>query len=79
MDISLVEYGVNTFPKGLEGWRMYRIEYGGHAEACLAEGLIWLPKYISAERIEELLEAWSVGKTVITNIVEAVPGAKEVT
>ncbi len=36
----LVEEMVQTPPKGMESWRMYRIEYG----EGLPEGTIWLPK-----------------------------------
>lgn len=56
MRISLVEYGVQNYPKGMEKFRLYRIEYGGHAESCLCEGLIWLPQGISADYFEGLLE-----------------------
>ena len=34
---------------------MYRIEYGGHAEACQAEGHIWLPADLDSRAIELLL------------------------
>lgn len=57
MRVSLVEYGVFNYPKGMEKWRLYRIEYGGHAEACLCEGLIWLPENMDAEVIENLLSS----------------------
>jgi len=52
MRVSLVEYGVNTFPEGLEGWRLFRIEYGGHAEDCITEGLIWLPPWADRAKWE---------------------------
>lgn len=55
MRVSLVEYGVRNYPPGMEHWRLYRIEYGGHAEACLCEGLIWLPENMIPEVIEEAL------------------------
>jgi hypothetical protein len=55
MYISLVEYGVQNYPTGLEGWRLYRIEYGGSNEDCVYEGMIWLPKHLRPEVIETLL------------------------
>lgn len=56
MRISLVEYMVRRYPKGMEKCRMYRIEYGGHAERCLVEGLLWLPEEIDPLRVESDLE-----------------------
>ena len=53
VSISLVEYGVFRWPEGLEGWRYYRIEYGGHAESCLCEQTIWLPPGLDVMRLEE--------------------------
>lgn len=53
--VSLIEQGVFSYPKGMQGWRFYRIEYGGHAQNCSCEGSIWLPKYFDAEIIEKLL------------------------
>lgn len=55
MEGRLTEYGVFNYPKGLEGWRLYRIEYGGHAENCVYEGMIWLPPTLKPEEIEKLL------------------------
>ena len=43
IDVDTVEYGVQNYPGGMENWQMYRIEYGGHAENCLTEGILWLP------------------------------------
>lgn len=60
MRISLVEYGVMNCPEGMEHWRMYRIEYGGHAERCLVEGVVWLPEDFDPEAFERHLEAISV-------------------
>jgi len=53
--VSLVEYGVFRYPKGLEEWRCYRIEYGGHASDCITEGHIWLPPNLSPQAIEDLI------------------------
>ncbi len=57
--VSLIEYGVFRHPHGLEGWRLYRIEYGGHAEDCITEGTIWLPPNLSARAIEDLLRFYA--------------------
>ena len=53
--VSLVEYGVFQWPKGMEGWRLYRIEYGGHAESCIVEKTIWLPPTVDPNLIETIL------------------------
>lgn len=55
MRISLIEYAVFNYPIGMEGNRFYRIEYGGHAQDCLAEGTIWLPPHVNQEDVEEWL------------------------
>ncbi len=57
MNISLVEYAVLNCPEGMEGWRMYRIEYGGHAQYCLVEGTIWLPSNVDAREFEKYMGA----------------------
>lgn len=59
MYVSLVELGVVRYPPGMEDWRLFRIEYGGHAESCVTEGSIWLPSDLSPERVEELLSDFS--------------------
>ena len=51
--IGLVEEMVFHAPVGLEGWRFYRIEYGGHAESCLMEKSIWLPPMYNAQDFED--------------------------
>lgn len=35
---------------------MYRIEYGGHAEACLVEGTIWLPRDTAPASFESYMQ-----------------------
>lgn len=55
MRVSLVEYAVFNYPEGLEEWRCFRIEYGGHASACKAEGHVWLPPGVDPEEVEQLL------------------------
>ena len=58
MPVDLIEQGVITFPRGMDGWRMYRIEYGGHAENCLCEGTIWLPPYADRDLGERFWRPW---------------------
>lgn len=56
MRISLVEQMVMRYPPGMKKFRLYRIEYGGHASNCLCEGIIWLPKRMNPDLIEKVLE-----------------------
>ena len=51
--VSLIEYGVFSYPEGLEGWRCYREEIGGHAESCRKECTIWLPPGCTVNQFEE--------------------------
>ena len=53
--IGLTEQAVFHPPEGMEGWRCYRIEYGGCNEGCLLEGEIWLPCHADAQVIEVVL------------------------
>ena len=55
--ISLIEQIVQTPPRNMEGWRMYRSEYGGHAEACNTEGTIWFPPWFDPRVFEEWYDA----------------------
>lgn len=55
MLISLVEQMVVRYPPGMEKFRLYRIEYGGHASTCLCEGIIWLPEKMKPDVIEKIL------------------------
>ena len=57
--VSLVEYAVFRRPEGLEGWRLYRIEYGGHAENCITEGSIWLPPNLSPQALEDGIQFYA--------------------
>ena len=59
MYIGLTEYGVFNYPEGMEGWRYYRIEYGGFNEYSLAETTIWLPAHVDPMEFEKLLREWS--------------------
>jgi len=54
--INLIEQAAFNYPHPeLEGWRFYRIEYGGHAERCYYEGSIWLPPHVDPTEFEEYL------------------------
>lgn len=56
VSISLVENMVMNYPSPLmEGWRFYRIEYGGHGSDCFTEMHIWLPPNVNADTVETLL------------------------
>jgi hypothetical protein len=61
MRISLIEQMVYRYPAGMEKFRLFRIEYGGHASACLSEGIIWLPATMNPDRIEKVLERGAKG------------------
>ena len=59
--VSLTEEWVmnpSAMPKGLEDWRYYRIEYGGHAESCVKELPIYLPMRADAYILDLLFEFW---------------------
>jgi hypothetical protein len=55
LSVSLIWEAVFHPPEGMEGWQAYRIEYGGHAEACVMTGSIWLPPGTDPEQIERIL------------------------
>ena len=57
--VDAVEYGVGNYPVGLEGWRMYRLEYGGHAENCVKECVIWLPPNLDVTRITKIINEYA--------------------
>jgi len=52
---SLIWMAVFHPPEGMENYRAYRIEYGGHAMACIMEGTIWLPPGVDPREIEKIL------------------------
>lgn len=58
MIVGFTEEMVQTYPKGLEGWRFYRIEYGGHAEECLCESYVWLPPNAKIKDLTNLFTNW---------------------
>lgn len=39
----------------LKDFRMYRYEYGGHAQDCLFEGRLLVPKHADPEAVSQLL------------------------
>jgi hypothetical protein len=54
MYVSFVEMGVFNYPDPrMKGWRFYRIEYGGHAEDCIMEKVIWVPPWIDVYEWEK--------------------------
>ena len=61
LPVGLVEQLVlnySALPKELDGWRNYRIEYGGHAESCVREEVIYLPPRADAYVLELLIDYW---------------------
>jgi hypothetical protein len=56
MRVDLVEQMVMRPPKGMEKWRNYRIEYGGHAQYCVVEGIIWARQEVDPCLLEEAIE-----------------------
>ena len=48
----------SALPPELDGWRNYRIEYGGHAQSCFMEQIIYLPRFGSPCVLELLFEFW---------------------
>ena len=55
--VGLTEYGVQSWPAGMEGCRMFRVEYGGVNEGQVAEGTIWLPPTADIDAVEEFLQS----------------------
>ena len=59
--VGLTEVIVNNrdaMPKGMEDWRIFRIEYGGSSEFCVAERYILLPKNANPQELEDLFHKW---------------------
>lgn len=63
--VGLIEYAACIHPPGMEGWRCYRIEYGGFNECCVAEGHLWLPPNVDSLDVERLFEGWQSGKVML--------------
>ena len=51
---------MQPFPSPLDTFRYYRIEYGGHAESCLFEGRILLPRTADPDALVSLLMGMEV-------------------
>ena len=65
LPVGLVEQLVlnySALPKELFGWRNYRIEYGGHAESCVREQVIYLPPGADSYVLELLIDYWQEPK-----------------
>lgn len=56
----ILNYGAVPPEFGVAGneWRNYRIEYGGHAQSCFMEKVIYLPRYSDPYVIELLFDLW---------------------
>lgn len=48
-------FNYDLFPEELDGWRYYRLEYGGSNENCMFEGRILLPPDLNIERVLNFL------------------------
>jgi hypothetical protein len=59
LPVSFIEEMVFYPPEGMENYRAYRIEYGGHAEACVMSGSIWLPPGVDPREIKNILNGGS--------------------
>ncbi len=55
VDVDTVEEFIQNEDFPLKKWRAYRIEYGGHAEDCIAEGRIFLPEEADPNLLVQLL------------------------
>lgn len=64
--VGLTEEAVFNQPEGMEGWRCYRIEYGGFNEACLCEGQIWLPRHADQSMVEVMLRGMIATENMTT-------------
>jgi len=61
VDIDLTGYGVFSYPDPeIEGWRLYRIEYGGCNEDCYYEGMIWLPPQFDSWLMTQMFEIMQI-------------------
>ena len=61
VDIDLTGQGAQSWPDPeIEGWRWYRIEYGGCNENCYYEGLIFLHPEFDSWCMTQLFEIMQV-------------------
>lgn len=54
MRVTAIECAVFRYPEGFDGWHMFRMEYGGHAENCLMEAHVWMPPTTTREQVHQL-------------------------
>lgn len=45
----------SALPPELDGWRRYRVEYGGVNGLCVLEETIYLPESLDPRKIEKLI------------------------
>lgn len=64
--VGFTEEMVFNPPPGMEGWRCYRIEYGGPNASTIVEGRIWLPLHADIESLEALLLGWMTREELYT-------------
>lgn len=56
MDVDFIqEFVMNQKSPWYGKARSYRVEYGGHAEECIATGRLWVPVDITEEEEELIL------------------------
>ncbi len=56
MKVHLTEYAVMKYPEGMEGWRLYRIEYWEDQNPFAShEAAIWLPPGLIPDEVEDLI------------------------
>jgi hypothetical protein len=48
----------SALPPELDGWRRFRLEYGGHAEACFKEQTIYTPPRSDGYIFDLLFDFW---------------------
>lgn len=56
LDVDSTEEGVVQCPDpAMEGWRMYRLNYGGVNQDNIVEGRVWLPPSADPTAIVQLI------------------------
>jgi len=61
VDVDLTEQGVFNWPDPeIEGWRNYRIEYGGCNKDCYWEGSVFLPPSADSWMVTRMFEIMQV-------------------
>jgi hypothetical protein len=54
--ICFIEEVVFHPPEGMDGFRFFRIEYGGVNEESVMTGAVWIPPGLDPYKIERLLQ-----------------------